>query len=139
MRCLRMILSWMTILACILLVFSASSRCDDLPELTKNDGPYMVLAYRFRGPDAEQSARALANELNKDHDLPSFVSSPPGKNGSLQFDVLVGNCKTNKEAFYLCKKVKKIKAKCLNDDPKRTKGSGLSRAMTTTNPLAKIE
>ena len=60
------------------LVASASNaRADDLPKLTEDNGPFMVLAYSFRGPEAELSARTLARELRKDHELPSFVLRGP--------------------------------------------------------------
>jgi len=127
----------MTMLGYALFSFSASSRGDDLPEMTKTDGPYMVLAYQFRGPESEMFARALAEELRKDHDLPSFAYRSPDKKESSS--VLVGNCKTRHEAYELCRRVKKIKAKCLPDSASPTTGSGLSRAVTTTNPLVKID
>ena len=140
MRSLRSIRPRMAVLGTILVAFCGTSRGeDDLPELTKECGPYMVRAYNFRGPEAEQFAKTLAKELRKDHDLPSFVYESHAKNGSPEFAVLVGDCKTSREAFDLHRRVKKIKAKCLANTASPSKGRGLSRAMTTANPLVKLD
>jgi hypothetical protein len=126
------------ILGFVLVVSATNSRADDVPKLSKDDGPFMVLAYSFRGPDSEKQAQALAAELRKDHELPSFVYEDPARNGD-SFKVLVGNCKTTKEAFDLMRQVKKIKAKSVLSGSEFRKGQGLSRAIMTTNPLATIK
>ena len=41
--------------------------------LTKENGPFMVLAKVFRGPDAEKMALALCKELRQDFDLPAYI------------------------------------------------------------------
>ena len=41
--------------------------------LTKETGPFMVLARVFRGPDAERMALALVKELRNDFGLPAYI------------------------------------------------------------------
>ncbi len=112
---------------------------DDRLELTETDGPYMVLAYTFRGPEAETSARNLAKELRNDHDLPAYIVLLPNNQGALNFGILVGDCKTTREAFYLMKRIKKIEPKSPLNTTGQWRPKGLSRAMTTTNPLVKLD
>ena len=52
----------------------------DLPDepvepylLTKEAGPFMVLARVFRGPQSQQMAIALAKELRTDYGLPAYI------------------------------------------------------------------
>ena len=41
--------------------------------LTKKDGPFMVLAKTFRGPDSEKLALLLAKELRAKYNLPAYI------------------------------------------------------------------
>ncbi len=41
--------------------------------LTKKDGPFMVLAKTFRGPDSEKLALVLAKELRAKYNLPAYI------------------------------------------------------------------
>src|SRR5262249_13900631 len=41
--------------------------------LTKANGPFMVMAKVFRGPDAERLALALCKELRQDFGLPAYI------------------------------------------------------------------
>ena len=41
--------------------------------LTKENGPFMVLAKTFRGPEAERFALALVLELRRDYNLPAYI------------------------------------------------------------------
>jgi len=131
--------------------------------LTKDDGPFMVLARTFRGPDAERYALALVKELRKDYGLPAFILRTkdfPGRSNIRNvppmaaeyvrkaeltepekvrsYDeaaVLVGNEKTLQGSLDLLHRVWKIKPKCLNDIPSiyNWRG-GLASAVRTTNP-----
>ena len=104
--------------------------------LTKQNGPFMVLAFDFRGPDAPRQALALVLELRGEYHLPAYILMPkkfPGRSNvrgvsptASQFAqrddvgmpemlrvideaaVLVGDMKTTKDAFDLMQKVKKI-------------------------------
>jgi hypothetical protein len=131
--------------------------------LTKEAGPFMVLAKTFRGPESERMALALAKELRSKYGLPSYILRSkdfPGKsnirgvpptadpavvqaNVSVpekyrtydEAAVLVGNEKTEKDSALLLHKVKKIKPDCLNGMPSMFKWrEGLSTALRTTNP-----
>jgi hypothetical protein len=131
--------------------------------LTKEAGPFMVLAKTFRGPDSEKMALALAKELRQKYGLPAYILRSkdfPGKsnirgipptadpavvqaNVSVpekyrtydEAAVLVGNERTEKDAAVLLHKVKKIKPDCLNGMPSLFKWrEGLSTALRTTNP-----
>src|SRR5262249_1222213 len=114
-----------------------------VPPMTKDAGPFMVMAFTFRGPNSAKYAQALAIELRNDYQLPAWVFltklqpmhsnirgvpptaaynvkspdiSPP--EGNRIFDeaaVLVGNCKTLAESVDLLCKVKKIHPKCLKN------------------------
>ena len=113
----------------------SQSRAEDAPKLTKDAGPFLVLAYVFRGDDAETHANELANALKKDINIPSFTYENPEKPD--EFQVYVGDCKTTRESFDLMRRVKKIHPRSIPDstNPAR-KGRGLSRAITRKNPLA---
>lgn len=131
--------------------------------LTKDVGPFMVLAKSFRGPEAERFALALVLELRKDYHLPAFIlrtkdfprnsnirnippTAPAGVDRSRLTDpervrsydeaaVLVGNEKSIKDQEVLWHKVKKIKPKCLDNLPKLyIWREGLSKATRTQNP-----
>ena len=131
--------------------------------LTKEAGPFMVLAKTFRGPDSEKMALALAKELRTRYGLPAYILRSkdfPGKsnirgvpptadpavvqaNVSVpekyrtydEAAVLVGNEQTEKDSVALLHKVKKIKPECLNAMPSLWKWrEGLSTAIRTTNP-----
>jgi hypothetical protein len=131
--------------------------------LTKLDGPFMVLAKTFRGPDAERMALALVKELRNDYRLPAFIlrkkdfpggsmirGTPPTTPSEVvapniklpekirtldEASVLVGNEKTLADSEKLWRDVKKIKPKCLSgmSSPYPWR-SGLSSAIRTTNP-----
>lgn len=131
--------------------------------LTKEAGPFMVLAKTFRGPDAERFALALVLELRKEHQLPAYIlrtkdfprnsnirnippTAPAGVNRAKltepekvrSYDeaaVLVGNAKTVKEQEVLWHQVKKIKPRCLDGLPKLYLWrEGLGKATRTQNP-----
>jgi hypothetical protein len=131
--------------------------------LTRDAGPFMVMAKTFRGPDAERWALALVLELRNEHKLPayilrtrdfpmrsnirdvpptaineirkSYITEPEKSRTHDEAVVLVGNEKTLKDSEILLWKVKKIKPKCLNQ--MRSIYSwrvGLHTALRTTNP-----
>jgi hypothetical protein len=131
--------------------------------LTKQAGPFMVLAKTFRGPDCEKMALALAKELRGKYGLPAYILRskdfpgrsnirqvpPTAEPGVIQANiavpekyrtydeaaVLVGNEKTEKDSALLLHQVKKIKPDCLNAMPSMFKWrQGLSTALRTTNP-----
>jgi hypothetical protein len=113
--------------------------------LTKEQGPFMVLAYSFRGPDAPRQALALVLELRSKYKLPAYILLPkkfPGRSiirgvppQAPQFAmkddvglpelirtldeaaVMVGNEKTTKDAFDLMNKIKKIHPECIDGVP----------------------
>ena len=113
--------------------------------LTKDAGPFMVLAKSFRGPQAERLALALAKELRHDYGLPTYILrtkdfagksmirnvpptateaqrqailTAPEKDRSLdEAAVLVGNEKSLEDSLTLMHKVKKIKPRCLDEMP----------------------
>ncbi len=131
--------------------------------LSKENGPFMVLARIFRGPDAERMALALVKELRNDYKLPAYIlrtkdfpgkslirGTPPTVPSNVMapdvkmpekirtFDeaaVLVGNEKTMADSEKLWREVKKIKPKCLKgmSSPFLWR-QGLSSALRTTNP-----
>lgn len=132
--------------------------------LTKDNGPFMVMAKSFRGPEAERFALALVLELRRDYGLPAYIlrikDFPNGSNirnvpptapeyirkprltepeKVRSFDeaaVLVGDEKTLAASEALWKKVVKIKPKCLNGMPKLFYWrEGLASATRTTNPF----
>jgi hypothetical protein len=113
--------------------------------LTKEAGPFMVLAHTFRGPDAARYALALVLELRRDQNLPAWVFYPkvqpmrslirnipptapdyvdradmtlPEKSRiGDEAAVLVGNCRTLAESQKLLNRVKWIKPKCFEGMP----------------------
>ena len=113
--------------------------------LTKENGPFMVLAETFRGPDAPRQALALVLELRGKEHLPAYILLPkkfPGRsnirgvapqaNQFAQSDdvglpellrtldeaaVLVGDEKTTKDAFDLMHRVKKLHPVCIDGMP----------------------
>lgn len=131
--------------------------------LTKDVGPFMVLARTFRGPDSERMALALVKELRKEHGLPAYIlrtKDYPGKSmirgvppttgsdvmqASIRMPekirtldeaaVLVGNEKTLVDSERVLKQVRKISPKCLEgmSSPYWWR-KGLSYAIRTTNP-----
>ncbi|WP_422926186.1 hypothetical protein [Singulisphaera sp. PoT] len=131
--------------------------------LTKEHGPFMVIAKTFRGEDAERFALALVLELQRDYGLPAYILrtkdfprnslirnvpptakavqdrprlTEPEKTRSIdEAAVLVGNEKTLKAQEALWHKVKKIKPRCLDGMPKiYFWREGLSNALRVTNP-----
>ncbi len=131
--------------------------------LTKENGPFMVIAKTFRGADAERYALALVLELQRDFGLPAYIlrtkdfprnslirnvppTAPAAQNRSRltepekvrSYDeaaVLIGNEKTLKGQELLWHKVKKLKPKCLDEMPKFfVWREGLSKALRVTNP-----
>jgi hypothetical protein len=117
----------------ILVGFGSNSRGQDVPRLSKDDGPYLVLAYSFRGPDSEALAKILTMELRKEYDLPASLYQPPGGK-SPDYQVFVGDCKTTREAFDLKNRVKKLHSRMDAQTPWR-KATSLSRASVADNPL----
>jgi hypothetical protein len=113
--------------------------------LTKENGPFMVLAYSFRGPDAPRQALALVLELRGKYRLPAYLLLPkkfPGRSNirgvpptASQFAtrddvnlpeilrtideaaVMVGDEKTTKDAFDLMHKIKKLHPVCIDGQP----------------------
>jgi hypothetical protein len=110
--------------------------------LTKENGPFMVMAKTFRGPDSERMALALCKELRDGFGLPAYIlrtkdfpmrshmrGTPPTAPSATMaaitrwpekvrtFDeaaVLVGNEKTLAGSEALLHKVKKLHPKCLD-------------------------
>ncbi len=113
--------------------------------LTKEHGPFMVLAHTFRGPEAPRQALALVLELRNKYKLPAYLLLPrkfPGKSmirgvppqapafatrDDVGFPeivrtldeaaVLVGNEKTVKDSTDLLHKVKKLHPACIDGMP----------------------
>lgn len=113
--------------------------------LTRDHGPFMVLAHTFRGPEADRFALALALELRREHGLQAFVcrfkdlpmrsklfGTPPTAPPFVRqpdvgapekfrtYDeagVMVGHARSVDEAEKLLKQVKKIHPKCLESMP----------------------
>lgn len=131
--------------------------------LTRDVGPFMVLAKTFRGPEAERFALALVLELRREHGLPAYILrtkdfpmrsnirnvpptsaqyvrqprlTEPEKTRSYdEAAVLVGNEKTLAASEALMHRVRKIKPKCLDEIPSIFNWRhGLSTALRTTNP-----
>ena len=136
--------------------------------LTKENGPFMVLARVFRGPDAERMALALVKELRNQYRLPAYIlrtkdfpgkslmrGTPPTVPSNVMtpdikmpekirtFDeaaVLVGNEKTLKGSEQLWYQVRKIKPDCLNKMSTPFKWrDGLSKSYRTTNPYVPVQ
>jgi hypothetical protein len=132
--------------------------------LTREAGPFMVIAKSFRGPESARYALALALELRREYGLPAYVlrskdfpghsnirnvppTAPPGVNKPRLSDpervrtydeavVMVGNEKTQKGASNLLHRVKKINPKCLKGVPSFWgHREGLRQALMTTNPF----
>jgi hypothetical protein len=133
---LRMLLVSITVGVLGLLADNTSSRGEDVPFLKKENGPFMVLARTFRGPDAEKFAKALAKELRQEHRLPAYLfqANPRGAGRVEAVAVLVGDAKTLKESETIFKQVKAISPRCLADMPDFPEPS-LARAYRITNPL----
>ena len=113
--------------------------------LTKQNGPFMVLAKTFRGPDSERMALALCMELRRDFGLPAYVlrskdfpmkslirGTPPTAPRDVmvprikepervrtvdEASVLVGDEKTLEGSQKLLHEVKKLHPKCLDGMP----------------------
>ncbi len=113
--------------------------------LQKEHGPFMVLAYTFRGPEASKYAQILTAELRRDYHLPAYIwlvriqpmrsnihgvqptapdharnndMAPPERYRTYdEAAVLVGNCKTIDESEALLHTVKKIVPRCLGQFP----------------------
>jgi len=113
--------------------------------LTKANGPFMVLAKTFRGPDAEKMALALCKELRNDNRLPAYIlrskdfpqhsyirGTPPTAPSETMTSViklpekvrtadeaavLVGDGKTLMDSELLLHQVKKLQPKCLEGMP----------------------
>jgi hypothetical protein len=113
--------------------------------LTKEHGPFMVMAKVFRGPEAERMALALCKELRHDFGLPAYIlrtkdfpmrsymrGTPPTAPSETmkaitklpesvrthdEAAVLVGNEKTLAATEILLNKVKKLHPKCLAGMP----------------------
>ncbi|MGC8643301.1 MAG: hypothetical protein ACP5XB_25875 [Isosphaeraceae bacterium] len=131
--------------------------------LTKENGPFMVLAKTFRGVNSDRMALLLVKELHDKYGLPAYILRSkdwPGKSnirgvpptadpGVVQANikvperfrtydeaaVLVGNEKTEKGAVVLLHRVKKIRPDCLQTLPKVFAWrNDLRTAIRTTNP-----
>ncbi len=131
--------------------------------LTRDAGPFMVMAKTFRGPDAERWAVALCLELRNEYQLPAYIlrtrdfpmrsnirevpptAIPEVRKANLaepeksrthdEAVVLVGNEKSLKDSAVLLHRVKKIKPKCLNQLHSIYHWrEGLATALRTTNP-----
>jgi hypothetical protein len=131
--------------------------------LTKAEGPFMVMAKTFRGPDAERYALALVLELRREYGLPAYIlrtkdfpmrsmirnvpptaaayqskpqlTAPEKVRNYDEAAVLVGNEKSLDASEKLLHKVRKIKPKCLNEIPSMFHWrQGLATALRTTNP-----
>ena len=133
--------------------------------LSKENGPFMVMARTFRGVDAERMALALVKELRQEYQLPAYIirlkdmpgkslifGTPPTAPNKLMspdikmpekirtFDeaaVLVGNERTLADSERLLKQVRKLNPKCLQGMSKLFPWrTALIYAYRTTNPYA---
>ena len=110
--------------------------------LTKENGPFMVLAYTFRGPEAPRQALALVLELRNKYRMPAYILLPrkfPNRSNIRgvppqaptfasrddvgvpeiyrtldEAAVLVGDEKSIKDSNVLMHKVKKIHPDCID-------------------------
>lgn len=132
--------------------------------LTKDAGPFMVLAKTFRGPDAERYAVALVQELRTEFALPAYIlrlrdfrnrgvardaapaapagraeanAGNPKKNRAFEeCAVLVGDEKTLEASEKLLHRVKSLKPACLDALPHIWNNRRrLKNAIRTTNPF----
>lgn len=113
--------------------------------LTREAGPFMVMAHSFKGPHADKYAQILATELRTKYGLPSYIlrpkdfplrsnirGVPPTANNGInramlgmpelariqdEAMVLVGNEKTLADSKKLLHQVKKIRPTCLDSIP----------------------
>lgn len=113
--------------------------------LQKENGPFMVSAHTFTGPDAAMYAQILAMEIRREYHLPAYVwlarvqpsksniqgvqptapaharngdMSPPEKLRTYdEAAVLVGDCKTIDESKKLLTQVKKLRPRCIDTFP----------------------
>lgn len=140
---IRTLLVLVAIAALVLAVADWRSRRSRPRALRSADGPYLILARTFRGPDAEQDALALASELRADHGLPAYLFriGPPRSNRVRPWPpgvaVLVGDARSLEEASRLLHRVKAIAPKALADQqggPAR-----LRRAFITQNPVLALD
>jgi hypothetical protein len=124
-----------TVAAAVAVSGSTESRANDVPSLQRENGPYMVIARTFRGPEAEMRAKALTSELRQENKLPAYLYRLPKGNGGIEaFAVLVGDARTLKESESVLKQVRAISPRCLADMP-NLRQQDLARAYRTTNPL----
>jgi len=123
-----------TVAAAVAFSGSTELRADDVPSLQKENGPYLVVARVFRGPDAERRAKALTSELRQENKLPAYLWSPNGDAKKGGIAVLVGDAKTPLENESLVKQVKAINPRCLADVLNPSQRS-LAGAYRTRNPL----
>ncbi len=130
--------------------------------LTREAGPWMVLAKTFRGPEAETMAMALVLELRGRHGLPAWIfkkNMMPGgslmqgvvptapRNRSTAVDelgrvrrydeasVLVGGVATRDQQERLWRKVKSINPEVLKSAPDLFRRKGLHKAFRCPNPF----
>jgi hypothetical protein len=103
--------------------------------LTKEIGPFMILAYTFRSPTAAKEAQALVMELDADG-YPAYIFAiKPNPGGVKDAAVLIG-CQTEADARKLLAKVKRLRPRSIELAPGGVQGKGgLSKAMLTINPL----
>jgi hypothetical protein len=133
MRTRRSLLVLVLVTGATLFSWSDSSRAEDVPTLSKDDGPFLVLVRRYRGADAEVKAQTLGSELRKEHKMSAYLNRVE-KNGSVVVvEVFVGNAKTMNACEKLRNSVRRIKPKCLE---KERYHKDLSDALETKNPLA---
>jgi hypothetical protein len=113
--------------------------------MTRENGPFMVLAYTYRGPDAPRQALALVLELRGQYHLPAYLLLPkkfPGRSNIRgvppmtapfvtkddvnlpellrtldEAAVMVGDLKTTKDAFDLMHQIKKLHPVCIDGAP----------------------
>lgn len=114
--------------------------------LQRSNGPFMVLAYTFRGPDALRFGQALAMELRSKYHMPAYVFSlriqpghsnirdvPPTAQPEIRSDesvtaperyrsydeaaVLVGDCKSIDESEKVLHQVKKVRSEVVDGLP----------------------
>jgi hypothetical protein len=131
----RRFLVSITIGGVALFVGSTRSRGDDVPFVTKESGPFMVLARIFRGVNAEKYARELATELRQEHKLSAYLFREIQRDARADgIAVLVGDVKTPNESEAILKQVTAINPRCLADRPMVHQRS-LAYARRTTNPL----
>jgi hypothetical protein len=139
---LRTMLVLVVISALGLSLVNARRRSRLVREIGPQDGPYVVMAQRFRGPEAESHARTLAAELRDEHGLKTYLfrtAMSPHRRAILRNShdetmVMVGDAATLQECRSILSRIKAIAPRCFAGSP--AVNPRLRSAHMTMNPLA---